>query len=230
VKTDLVCSVAVLSICVGYGVAAWLLWRYQVAAPRDWLLARLNDTHVRIDTEKPWAAGPGAQDNLKWLGEWIDKRRIFLPPSRVQSVWRHVHSIEDAHVLELPDHVVDERLSMARYPPGRAPSGSRSKGPCGAHQKYEGSLVRPDASRPPVCQRLSPQSQQHVRGPRRAARESRLAHARRPCARRGACLPVRPGELLPARGCRCTHQPAHARPHATSECIRLRGGFLHADA
>jgi hypothetical protein len=35
--------------------------------PRDWLLERLKEMHVRIDTETPWPAGKGAQDNLVWL-------------------------------------------------------------------------------------------------------------------------------------------------------------------
>ena len=113
-KTDLVCGVAVLSVCVSYGAATSLLWLYQVATPRDWLLERLKDLHVRIDTEQPWAAGRGAQRNLALLRTSIAKPWVLVPTSRVQAGWRHVHSLEDAHVLELPEHVVDEGLAMAR--------------------------------------------------------------------------------------------------------------------
>lgn len=112
-KTDVVSNIAVLGICIGYAIAAWLVQMLRVAAPRDWLLQRVKNTKARIDTEQ-WEAGPPAKENLSELETRIDKAALFIPTWRVQAGWRHVHELEDARVLELPSAAVDEQLQSNR--------------------------------------------------------------------------------------------------------------------
>jgi len=112
-KMDLVPTFVVLLICIAYAIAAWLLQLHRGAAPRDWLRERIRDLHARIGLEG-WNAGSEAQANLESLEKAISKPWFVVPASRVQSGWRHVHSLEEARLTELPSEDVDERLRESR--------------------------------------------------------------------------------------------------------------------
>lgn len=112
-KTDLVSSYVVLGICLGYGLAAWLVQMHRVAPPRDWLLERIWHVKAQIDSEN-WEIGKEGKHDLGQVEKAISKRWLFVPVSKVQAGWRNVHGLEDKHVLELDREVVNEQLETAR--------------------------------------------------------------------------------------------------------------------
>lgn len=101
-KTNFASDITVLWICLGYALAVLLVWRYQVAAPRDWLLARIEQDKLRI---------PKGKDSLEDLQKKIAKPWPFVRASRVQAGWRLVHALEDDR--ELATDRVDEELRTA---------------------------------------------------------------------------------------------------------------------
>jgi len=110
--TNLVATYIVLLICLGYGVAAWLVQMYRVVPPRSWLRQRIWSLQARIETEG-WKIGKAGQDELEKVAATINRFWMFVPVSTVQSGWRNVHGLEDDHELEVDPSMVDERLRTA---------------------------------------------------------------------------------------------------------------------
>lgn len=113
VSADMAPDAAVILVCLAYGIGVWLLQLHRVVPPRDWLLQRISDLRTRANTED-WKDPAEVAKNLEGLRRWIDKPWFLVPTSRVQAGWRQVHSIEDAHVIELPEAAVDEQLETMR--------------------------------------------------------------------------------------------------------------------
>lgn len=112
-KTDLVSSWVVLLVCLGYGIAAWVVQMYRVVPPRDWLRQRIWYLKAQIASDD-WAVGADGERDLAKVEKGVSKLWLVVPVSRVQAGWRNVHGLEDKHVLELPPKLVDEQLETAR--------------------------------------------------------------------------------------------------------------------
>lgn len=111
--TDLVPTYAVILVCVGYGLAVWLVQMYRAAPPRDWLLERIRWLHTEIEA-RDWRVGQAGKDDLEAIANGLHKPWLFLPVSRVQAGWRNIHGLEDDHAPELNSPEVDEQLRTAR--------------------------------------------------------------------------------------------------------------------
>jgi hypothetical protein len=112
-KTDLVSSWMVLSVCLGYGIAAWVVQMFRVVPPRDWLRQRIWFLKAQIASDK-WRIGTDGECDLAEVEKGVSKFWLVVPVSRVQAGWRNVHGLEDKRVLELPPELVDEQLETAR--------------------------------------------------------------------------------------------------------------------
>jgi hypothetical protein len=112
VNVDILSDLGLVASCIAYALLVWLLQQYRVVAPRDWLRQRIWDVNAR--PEIAGSLSDKEAKNLKCVQESIKKGWWRLPTSRVQAGWRHVHGLEDRHILEGPEDVADEQLRTER--------------------------------------------------------------------------------------------------------------------
>lgn len=104
---------AVLGVCIGYGLSAWLVQMYRVVPPRDWLFERI--AFIKAYSASPaWNIGMDVHRELGAVERTLSRPWLLVPLSAVQAGWRNVHGLEDEHLLKLPHEQVDERLQTAR--------------------------------------------------------------------------------------------------------------------
>lgn len=114
-ETNLVSDWVVLAVCLGYAFIAWVVQMYRVVPPRDWLLQRILYLEAQLDPEET-ATGIqiGLRTDLEKIRKGIDRWFALVGVSKVQAGWRNIHGIEDDSLLNLSNHIVDEKLRTVR--------------------------------------------------------------------------------------------------------------------
>jgi len=114
--TDIVETWVVLVVCLAYGAAAWLVQMHRSAPPRDWLLQRIWWLQGQIASG--WGLDQSRQHHLKRglddVEKSVSKPWLWLSVSKVQAGWRHVHGVEDEHLLQLDAATATEELRTAQ--------------------------------------------------------------------------------------------------------------------
>jgi hypothetical protein len=128
VHIDIVSSWVVLGVCLGYGIACWLVGAFRSEPPANWLDQRILWLLTQMESDPAkWPGGEAPREALREIRAKIQKPWILLSVSEVQSSWRYVHGVEDDHIPLLPADAIAAQLETARTRLASIP-GAEAKG------------------------------------------------------------------------------------------------------